>query len=172
MKWHFFLTSQVFESSLLQGCEISQFCSQNEFLFVRVSLQHFKDFYCWCNWATLRFTSLSSRITLRFTAFWSFNFLLSRQAFLWLVVHWFSLSSRIFVIIFKAGSTVFWTFLYCMTLFLIDLAVNFLFLQLATSELLLKTDKCFSHLMFLVGSPGFVRLLISKYLLLDLMIPV
>ena len=59
-----------------------------------------------------------------------------------------------------------------MMLFLIDLAVNFLFLQLATSERLSKTDKYLSHLSFQLGDPGVVRLLISKYLLLDLMIPV
>ena len=91
-------------------------------------------------------------ITLRFTAFWSFNFILL-QASLWFVVHWFSLSSRSFVIIFIAGSTVFWTFLYSMTMFLIDLVVNFLFLQLATSACLLKSGKCLSPLRFPVGRP-------------------
>ena len=101
------------------------------------------------------FQSLSSHITvtLRFTAFLSFNFILSSQAFLWLVIHWFSLSSRSFVIIFIVGSTLFWTFLYSMTLFLTDLAVKFLFLQLVTSEHLLKTVKCLSHLRFPLGTP-------------------
>ena len=73
------------------------------------------------------------------------------------------------MIVFVAGSTVFWTFLYSQTLFLIDLAVNFLFLQLATSERLSKTDKCPSHLRFPVGRPwdcSFVNFEISnlKYL--------
>ena len=30
---------------LVVACEISQFCSQNEFMFVRIPLQHFKDFH-------------------------------------------------------------------------------------------------------------------------------
>ena len=65
------------------------------------------------------------------------------------------------MIIFIARSTMFWSFLYSMTSFLIDLYANVLFMQLATSERLLKTDKCLSHLSFPIGRCSFLNFEIS-----------
>ena len=107
--------------------------------------------------------SLSSHITITLSLQPSEALILSflhKPSFDW-SVHCFFLSSRSFVIIFIARSTVFWSFLYSMTSFQLDLYANVLFMQLATSERLSKTDKCLSHLNFPVERCPFLNFEIS-----------
>ena len=107
--------------------------------------------------------SLSSHITITLSLQPSEALILSflhKPSFDW-SVHCFFLSSRSFVILFIARSTMFWSFLYSMTSFLIDLYANVLFMKLATSERFLKTDKCLSHLSFPVGCCSFLNFEIS-----------